>query len=120
MHCFTGGIEEARESVALGFHVSFGGVVTFPKAETIREAAKWVPDEFLLVETDAPYLAPVPHRGKRNEPAFIVETVRALAVIRGVLPESIAELTSRNFDRLCLSASGTSPVTPSGYTGEGR
>jgi TatD DNase family protein len=76
--------------------------VTFPKAQEIRDAAALTPADRLLVETDAPYLAPVPHRGKRNEPALIVETVRRLAEIRGTTPEDIAGITTRNFDRLCL------------------
>ena len=104
MHCFTGGPEEAREALGLGFHVSFAGMVTFPKAEAIRAAAALVPDERLLVETDAPYLAPVPHRGKRNEPAFLVETVRRLAEIRECEAAHIARVTSANFERLCLRA----------------
>ena len=83
MHCFTGGPEQARQALDLGFHLSFGGVVTFPKAEENREAARLTPADRLLVETDAPYLAPVPHRGKRNEPAFVAETVRRLADVRG-------------------------------------
>lgn len=102
MHCFTGGPEEARRSLEMGFYVSFAGVVTFPKSQAIRDAAMLVPDDRLLVETDAPYLAPVPHRGRRNEPAFMVETVRALAEIRGADAEWIADLTTRNFERLCL------------------
>ena len=122
MHCFTGGVEQAQETVELGFHVSFGGVVTFPKAADVRAAAQWVPDDFLLVETDAPFLAPVPKRGKRNEPAFLVETVRVLAELRGVSPEAIAELTTRNFDRLCQPAprksDGLHGSNPAGYTGE--
>jgi len=103
MHCFTGGAEQAREALDLGFHLAFGGVITYPKSEEIRAAARMVPEEFLLVETDAPYLAPVPHRGKRNEPAFVVETVRRLAEIRAVEPEHMAEATTCNFERLCLS-----------------
>ena len=83
MHCFTGDAEQARQALELGFHLSFGGVLTFPKAEAVREAARITPDDRLLVETDCPYLAPVPHRGKRNEPAFVVETVRRLAEVRG-------------------------------------
>jgi TatD DNase family protein len=102
MHCFTGGPKEAEQALALGFHLSFGGIVTFPKAQEIRDAAALTPADRLLVETDAPYLAPVPHRGKRNEPALIVETVRRLAEIRGTTPEDIAGITTRNFDRLCL------------------
>ena len=109
MHCFTGGEEEARQALERGFYLSFGGVVTFPKADNVRAAARMTPDDRLLVETDAPYLAPAPHRGKRNEPAFMVETVRRLAEIRGVPPEEIAGLTTRNFTRLCLqAASGNS------------
>jgi TatD DNase family protein len=102
MHCFTGDAAQAREALELGFHLSYGGVLTFPKAEGVREAARITPEDRLLVETDCPYLAPVPHRGKRNEPAFMVETVRRLAEVRGASPESIAEVTTRNFERLCL------------------
>jgi len=100
MHCFTGDAEQAREALDLDFHLAFGGVLTFPRAEEVREAARLTPDDRLLVETDCPYLAPVPHRGRRNEPAFMVETVRRLAEIRGSTPEEIAEITTRNFDRL--------------------
>jgi TatD DNase family protein len=102
MHCFTGDAAQAREALDRGFHLSFGGVLTFPKAEALREAAKIVPAERLLVETDCPYLAPVPYRGKRNEPAFVVETARRLAAVRGVSFEEIAEATTRNFRSLCL------------------
>jgi TatD DNase family protein len=102
MHCFTGDESQARQALALGFHLSFGGVLTFPKAESVREAARITPDDRLLVETDCPYLAPVPHRGKRNEPAFVVETARRLAVERGTTIDAIAEVTSRNFRSLCL------------------
>ena len=102
MHCFTGDTAQARQALDLGFHLSFGGVLTFPKAESLREAAKITPEARLLVETDCPYLAPVPHRGKRNEPAFVVETARRLAQVRGATPEAIAECTTRNFRNLCL------------------
>lgn len=102
MHCFTGGPEQASEALALGFHISFGGVLTFPKARMVRDAAALVPEDRLLVETDAPYLAPVPYRGRRNEPAFVLETARKLAEIRGVAPEHIAAVTAANFDQLCL------------------
>jgi TatD DNase family protein len=102
MHCFTGGPREATEALDLGFHLAFGGVITFPKSEETRAAARMAPEDYLLVETDAPYLAPAPHRGKRNEPAFVAETVRKLAEIRGVEPERMAEITTRNFERLCL------------------
>jgi TatD DNase family protein len=100
MHCFTGDEAQAREALALGFHLSFGGVLTFPKAESVRQAARITPEDRLLVETDCPYLAPVPHRGKRNEPAFMVETVKRLAEARGSTPGAIAALTTANFDRL--------------------
>ncbi len=100
MHCFTGGPTEARQALELGFHLSFGGIVTFPKADAVREAAALTPEDRLLIETDAPYLAPVPHRGKRNEPAFIVETVRRLAQARAVTPEHMAAVTTGNFERL--------------------
>lgn len=102
MHCFTGDAQQAREALDRGFHLSFGGVLTFPKAEPLREAARLAPDDRILVETDCPYLAPVPHRGKRNEPAFVVETARRLAAVRGTTPENIAELTTHNFEALCL------------------
>jgi TatD DNase family protein len=102
MHCFTGGPREAEEALALGFHLSFGGVLTFPKAENVREAARLAPPDRLLVETDCPYLAPAPHRGKRNEPAFMTETVRRLAEVRGQPVEEISSLTSANFHSLCL------------------
>jgi TatD DNase family protein len=103
VHCFSGGAEEARQALDLGFYLSFGGVLTFPKAEVLREAARMVPEDRLLVETDAPYLAPAPKRGKRNEPAFMVETARRLAEVRGVAPERIAEATTANFERLLLN-----------------
>jgi TatD DNase family protein len=100
MHCFTGDVSQAKQALALGFHLGFGGVLTFPKAEELRAAAALCPDERLLVETDCPYLAPVPHRGKRNEPAFVVETAKRLAQVRNSTPERIAELTTENFRRL--------------------
>ncbi len=102
MHCFTGNAAQAREALDLGFHLSFGGVVTFPKAEEVREAARLTPDDRLLVETDCPYLAPVPHRGKRNEPAFVLDTLRRLAEVRGTTPERLAAQTWDNFERLSL------------------
>ena len=102
MHCFTGDAAQAQEALDLGFYLSFGGVLTFPKAEAVRQAARITPEDRLLVETDCPYLAPVPHRGKRNEPAFVVQTVRHLAEVRGVPPEAIAAATTRNFESVCL------------------
>jgi TatD DNase family protein len=100
IHCFTGAPELARRSLALGFSISFSGIATFPKAGNLREIAKEVPRERLLVETDAPFLAPVPHRGKRNEPAFVVEVVRCLADVRGESVESLAASTRAGFERL--------------------
>jgi TatD DNase family protein len=100
MHCFTGSVEQAQQAVALGFHLGFGGVLTFPKAGELREAARATPDDRLLVETDCPYLAPLPHRGKRNEPAFVVETARRLADVRGTSLEAVAALTTSNFQKL--------------------
>ena len=102
MHCFSGGPAEALLALELGFHVSFAGIVTFPKALNVQEAVKKVPLDKLLVETDAPYLAPTPRRGKRNEPAFIVETVKKVAELKGESFETIAAVTLANFQRLCL------------------
>jgi TatD DNase family protein len=102
MHCFSGGPEEARQALELGFYLSFGGIVTFPKATQIQEAARITPRDRILIETDAPYLAPVPRRGKRNEPAYVVETARKLAELRGESLEDIAATTSANFARLAL------------------
>jgi TatD DNase family protein len=102
LHCFSGGPEEARRALEMGFLLAFGGVVTYPKAESVRQAAKITPLDRLLIETDAPYLAPVPHRGKRNEPAFLAETARRLADLRGEPIETLASATSVNFLRLCL------------------
>jgi TatD DNase family protein len=101
MHCFSGGPKEAERCLALGFHLSYGGIVTFHKALELQEAARITPVDRILVETDAPFLAPVPRRGKRNEPAFVVETARKLAELRGVTLEEIARTTSDNFSRLC-------------------
>jgi len=100
MHCFSEGPAEAEEALALGFHISFAGIVTFPKALGIQEAARITPADRLLIETDAPYLAPVPKRGKRNEPAYVVETARKLAELRGVTPDEIAQATTANWQRL--------------------
>jgi TatD DNase family protein len=104
MHCFTGDEQQAREALDLGFHLAFGGVLTFPKADAVRQAARITPADRLLVETDCPYLAPVPRRGKRNEPAFLVETARRLAEVRSASIEEIAQQTTANFERLCLRA----------------
>ena len=100
LHCFTGGPELARRAVALGHYVSFSGVVTFKKSEALRAIAAELPLERLPVETDAPFLAPEPHRGKRNEPAFVAHTAAALARARGMAPEAFAAATTENFLRL--------------------
>ena len=102
LHCFSEGPKEAQMGLDIGFHISFAGNVTYKKAEKLREAAKVVPSEYLLVETDCPYLAPQPMRGKRNEPGFIVETAKVLAQTRGVTPEDIARVTYVNYQKLFL------------------
>lgn len=99
-HCFTGDVAMARRALDIGFYLSFSGIVTFPKAEDIRAAARLVPDDMFLVETDSPYLAPVPFRGKRNEPAYVARVVEAVAAVRGTTPARVAERTSLNFTGL--------------------
>jgi TatD DNase family protein len=97
LHCFTGNWPQARIALDMGFMISFAGNVTFPKAQQIRDAAMEVPLDKILIETDSPYLAPVPHRGKRNEPAFVTETARKLGELRGLSSDEVGEQTSRNF-----------------------
>jgi TatD DNase family protein len=97
LHCFTGNWAQASRALDMGFMISFAGNLTFPKAQQIRDAAMQVPLDRILIETDSPYLAPVPHRGKRNEPAFVIETARKLGELRGFSPEEIGERTSQNF-----------------------
>lgn len=104
LHCFTAGPELARRALALGGYVSFSGVITFKKSADLRAIAATIPEDRLLVETDSPYLAPVPHRGHRNEPSFVVETARVLAEARGVSAAQVAEATTRNFRRLFTKA----------------
>jgi TatD DNase family protein len=100
MHCFSGTVEQAHRSLDLGFHLSFAGNLTYPKAVSIREAAAFAPAGRILVETDAPFLAPIPHRGQRNEPALVAHTAAALAELRGISTEALADLTTANFQRL--------------------
>ena len=100
IHCFTGSVPFERKLLDRGFMISISGIVTFRAAENVREAARYVPDDRLLVETDSPFLAPVPMRGNENEPAFIAHTVRFIAEQRGVRPEALAELTARNAERM--------------------
>jgi TatD DNase family protein len=100
MHCFSGTVDHARRSIDAGFHLSFAGNLTYPAAKTIREAAVFAPADRILVETDAPFLAPIPFRGQRNEPALVAHTAAALAELRGLTPEALAHQTTRNFHEL--------------------
>jgi TatD DNase family protein len=100
MHCFSGGIPEAKRSLAAGFHLSFAGNLTYPKSQTIREAAAFAPADRILLETDCPFLAPIPHRGQENEPALMTYTAIALAELRGISLEQVADVTTRNFHEL--------------------
>jgi TatD DNase family protein len=99
-HCFTETAEVARAALDLGYYISFSGIVTFKSAADLREVAAFVPDDRLLIETDSPYLAPVPYRGKLNTPAYVPHVARQLAELRGTDADTIGQLTSRNFERL--------------------
>ncbi len=101
-HCFSGSMDLARSAVELGFMISFSGIVTFKKADELRAVAKEVPLDRLLIETDCPYLTPIPYRGKRNEPAYVVEVARCLAGLHGIDIEDLARITSENFQSLFL------------------
>ena len=107
MHCFSGNIEDARRSLDLGFYISFAGNLTYPKAQDIRDAATFAPADRILVETDAPFLAPIPLRGQRNEPAFVAHTAAALAALRGISTEELAAITTGNFHNLFPSTRET-------------
>ena len=100
MHCFSGTPAQAEQSVAAGFHLSFAGNLTYPKSVAIQQAAAQAPADRILVETDAPFLAPIPHRGQQNEPALVTHTAAALAALRGISPEEVAAITTQNFRRL--------------------
>ena len=104
MHCFSGSIDEARQALDLGFYISLSGILTFPKAGNLRDLATFVPEDRLLVETDAPFLAPVPHRGKRNEPAWVALTAATLAAARGMRAADMSERLSKNFVALIGAA----------------
>lgn len=104
MHCFTASPDLARKSLDLGLYVSFSGILTFKNAENVREAAMLVPDDRILVETDSPYLAPIPHRGKPCQPAYVADTLEFLANMKGKSPEEMAEITTRNFFHLFKKA----------------
>ncbi|MBA3914462.1 MAG: TatD family hydrolase [Acidobacteriales bacterium] len=99
LHCFTGTQEHAQQVLDWGFLISFAGNITFPKAQFIRDVARWVPLDRMLIETDSPFLAPVPHRGKRNEPAFVKQVARQVAELRGLTTEEVGAQTSTNFRR---------------------
>jgi TatD DNase family protein len=100
LHCFTGSAELARKGLDLGFYVSLSGIVTFKNAQDLQETAKWLPADQMLVETDSPFLAPVPHRGKPCEPAFVADTAAFVARLREEEPEALADATTANFFRL--------------------
>jgi len=100
IHCFTGGVDEARRYLDLGHHLSFSGILTFKNAGPIREAAAFAPLDRVLIETDAPFLAPIPHRGQRNEPAYVAHTLEALAALRGISVAEADRATAENTRRL--------------------
>ena len=110
LHCFTGNLSQAEYSWENGWFVSFSGVLTYPKNEYLREIAKLAPQDKILLETDCPYLPPQIYRGKRNEPAYIIETAKILAEIRGVSLERIADITTKNaFKAFCIEANPSAP-----------
>ena len=119
-HCFTGDAATARRAVELGFHVSFSGIVTFRRADAVREAAAAVPWERLLVETDAPYLAPIPHRGRRNEPAWVARVVEAVAGVRGTSPDEVSARTAAAFETLFLGGDSVAEAARAGPRGRRR
>jgi len=114
LHCFTGNWAQAKRALDMEFMISFAGNVTFPKAQQIRDAALEVPMERMLIETDSPYLAPVPHRGKRNEPAFVVETARKLGELRGLPAEEVGQQTTRSFYKFFKLAETTESKVSAG------
>ncbi|MBY5925558.1 MULTISPECIES: TatD family hydrolase [unclassified Halomonas] len=109
LHCFTEDLDMAREAVRLGFYISLSGIVTFRNAKQVKEVARRVPLDRLLIETDSPYLAPVPHRGKPNEPAWVVEVAQCIADERGISVEEVAMQTTANFYRLFPAAAPEAP-----------
>ena len=106
LHCFTGSAALARKGLDLGFYVSLSGIVTFKNAQDLQRTAKWLPLDQMLVETDSPFLAPVPHRGQKCEPAFVADTAKFVAELRGEDPEHLAEATTANFFKLFSKAQG--------------
>lgn len=122
LHCFTGVMEHARRALDLGFMISFAGNVTFPKAQNIRDAARDLPLDRIFIETDSPFLAPAPHRGKRNEPAFVREVARQIGELRGISTEEVGFQTAQNFScffRLPSTGEGSTPI-PSPSHGAAR
>lgn len=105
MHCFTENLEIAKAAIALGFHISFSGILTFKNATLIKEVAQSIPLEKILIETDSPYLAPTPHRGKTNQPAFVKHVAEEIARLRNIAVEDVGTATSQNFKRLFLKQS---------------
>ena len=105
LHCFTGTADLARKALDLGFYISLSGIVSFKNAKELQETASWLPSDRMLVETDSPFLAPVPHRGQTCEPAFVADTARFVAELRNEPPEALAETTTANFFRLFSRAS---------------
>jgi len=99
-HCFTGDRETARRALDAGFHISLAGIVTFPRALELKEVARLVPLDRLLIETDSPFLAPVPHRGKRNEPAYVARVAEVIGELKGVTRDEVAAATTENFVRI--------------------
>ncbi len=104
MHCFTESLAVAEAAIAMGFYISFSGIVTFKNAVALREIAAALPLEHMLIETDAPYLAPVPHRGQTNQPGFVKHVAEEIARVRGMTPEAVGDITTRNFFRLFAAA----------------
>lgn len=104
IHCFTEDITMAKQALDLGFYISFSGIVTFKKADSLREVAKYVPDDKILVETDSPYLAPIPYRGKPNQPSYVVQVSDFIANLRKTSEEKMADITTRNFFKLFSKA----------------
>ena len=100
LHCFTGGRDSSQSAIDLGLYISFTGILTFKNSQALRDIARDLPADRILVETDAPYLAPMPYRGKRNEPAYVAETAKVLAETRGISADDIARQTTENFFRL--------------------
>jgi TatD DNase family protein len=114
MHCFTESMEVADAAMALGFHISFSGIVTFKNAVSLKEIARAIPLERMLIETDSPYLAPVPHRGKTNEPAYVLHVAEEIARLRGIELDVVARTTTENYFRLFPDARGSGPHSQAG------